>query len=305
MMRLTLAKMMAISLFAVNDVVSSTMMDSISQKIAILGHRDNRRSIRRLNDPRQQKDGALVCQVMVAHVLYEEGAEVTEKDTIHSCLTTGDDEADGASGMVYIMPDDLVETIKDKNIHMEEGPQKIRIEGATAYRTIGSEEDVIIVPTNADVVVMPSERQLKVENVFGTRTVLVLRVSSLDSTNTLDASTLSNRLFGGEGTTLSSVYRDCSWNALNMIAASGNGIVNGVAEIYIDQNTVGAVAETIENAVTKAAEAKVQGFNSVDHVVYCVRHSFCREIIPCRRRELRSRHSLPSRPSVYRCPRVL
>jgi hypothetical protein len=265
-------------LLAMTLVVSSAVVDPTSEQnvaMIIAGQSQGRaKSIRRgRNEHRalkKPKDAPLVCQVMVAHVLYEKGVEKdrNERETVYSCMTTPDEEVDGARGMVYRMGDDLVATIKGKNTG--KGLPKIQIYGATAHRSIGKDQDVIVAPTNADVVVMPSERLLKVENSFGIRTVLALRVSSLDSTNTLTASTISSRLFGGDGTTLSSVYADCSWNALNMIPATGTGITNGVAEIFIDQNTIGASAESVENAITAATEAQLEDLSGIDHIMYCV-----------------------------------
>jgi hypothetical protein len=151
----------------------------------------------------------------------------------------------------------------------------IIIQGAQAERSSGMEEDVVVIPVQSDVYIVstPSERRLDVSHV-GTKTVLALRVTSLDASPSLSASTISSRLFTGVGATISSVYRDCSWNSLNVLPASGAGIVDGVSEIFINQNTVGATAQSFENAVTAAARNQVSNFDDIDHIMYCVSQFF-------------------------------
>jgi len=216
-------------------------------------------------------DGYLVCQLMEAHVMYEEHTAVNHvgdsREIIHNCLTTAAQEDDGASGMVYTLPESIVSAIESENMQTQ---QTIQIVGAQAYRSPDS-DDIIIVSGDSDVVILPGPpvRRLIAKN-FGTNTVLALRVTSLDASVSLNATTMSSRLFSGAGATLSSVYQDCSWNALKLVPAGGQGIIDGVAEIFINQNTIGATPQSLENAVTLAAQAQVPSFDNIDHIMYCV-----------------------------------
>lgn len=216
-------------------------------------------------------DGYLVCQLMEAHVMYEEHTAVNHvgdrREIIHNCLTTAAQEDDGASGMVYTLPESIVSAIDSENMQTQ---QTIQIVGAQAYRSPDS-DDIIIVSGDSEVVILPAPpvRRLIAKN-FGTNTVLALRVTSLDASVSLNATTMSSRLFSGAGATLSSVYQDCSWNALKLVPAGGQGIIDGVAEIFINQNTIGATPQSLENAVTLAAQAQVPSFDNIDHIMYCV-----------------------------------
>ena len=219
----------------------------------------------------------LVCHLMQAHVMYHESTEFEQssgnKGIIHSCLTSSSQESDGEDGMVYLLSDAFVETLGFDAI--QNGTQTIIIQGAQAERSSGLEEDVVVIPVQSNVYVVstPSERRLDVSHV-GTKTVLALRVTSLDASPSLSASTISSRLFTGVGATISSIYRDCSWNSFNVLPASGAGIVDSVSEIFINQNTLGATAQSFENAVTAAARSQVSNFDGIDHIMYCVSQFF-------------------------------
>lgn len=208
-------------------------------------------------------DEYLICQLKEIHIMLKKDNKV-QGEVMHSCLTSPTQEADAAAGMIYALPEAFVQTLDVESI--KTGGKAIEIQGAQAL------DNVIVIPDDANVVVsqIPSNRQL-VTTTFGVKTVLTLRVSSLDATNSLDAATISSRLYTGNGATISSIYHDCSWNSLNLIPATGYGITNGVAEIFINQNTVGETSLlSIENAVTAVAQKQVPNFDSIDHVMYCM-----------------------------------
>ena len=257
-------------------VIFSVTIDSVSTfpTIPAIGsQRQGSKLSKNLTRQLDFNEDYLVCHMMEAHVMYDESKEFEQssenREIIRSCLTSSSQEPDGEAGMVYLLSDAFVESFSFDAI--QNGTQTIIIEGAQAQRSSGMEDDVVVIPVQSDVYVVstPTERRLGVSH-FGTKTVLVLRVTSFDSTSSQSASTISSRLFTGVGTTISSVFRDCSWNSLNVLPASGTGIVDGVAEIFINQNTVGATAQSFENAVTAAARNQVSNFDGIDHVMYCV-----------------------------------
>ena len=83
----------------------------------------------------------------------------------------------------------------------------------------------------------------------GDRRVAVFRVNSADDQPTKSAAELADDIFGvgSDKYNLRSGYRICSGNKLNFIPGEGNGFVDGVLKLYLDQNTTGIRMKTVED----------------------------------------------------------
>jgi Gametolysin peptidase M11 len=93
----------------------------------------------------------------------------------------------------------------------------------------------------------------------GDNIILVLRVNNRGAMPSLTASQLRGRFFG-EGpdkvdVSLKSQMQACSFGQLRYQAAQGDGIVGGIADIYISQN-VGGDVRVLENVVLKQFNAE-------------------------------------------------
>jgi Gametolysin peptidase M11 len=107
----------------------------------------------------------------------------------------------------------------------------------------------------------------------GDNTILVLRVNYRGVKPSLTASQLRGRFFG-EGpdkvnVSLKSQMEACSFGQLRYQAAEGDGIVDGIADIYISQN-VGGDVQVLENVVLKQFHADYEEDfkNSLSNLVF-------------------------------------
>jgi hypothetical protein len=56
---------------------------------------------------------------------------------------------------------------------------------------------------------------------------------------------------------------------MNFIPATGYDTVSGVGSVSINMNVTGANNRDVENAITKAINAKYGSVNDWDHIIYC------------------------------------
>lgn len=205
----------------------------------------------------------------VAQPLYETQQEFR-------CVTTADQEPDGVAEMGYhielpdyIDADDLVR----RRVMGEE--ITLTITKAIKRRARDTEQDVIRLTHNSVVTFTSSptrSRRLGTQSFTGTSNVLVLRISARDSYVSLSSAELSNRFFGtnGDQVTLKSMMNQCSMGKKTFVPATGNQVVNGVLDVYIDMYVSGAARDSLTNIVTQNAEAILGvDINTYDHVAYC------------------------------------
>jgi Gametolysin peptidase M11/Divergent InlB B-repeat domain len=104
-------------------------------------------------------------------------------------------------------------------------------------------------------------------------TVLVLHITALDSHTSASPSELSDSVFGtfGDPVNLASQYNACSYGKKTFLPATGADIVDGVAQITIGINAVGASRTTVMNAATNAANTLLGSLSGqFDHVMYAL-----------------------------------
>lgn len=108
----------------------------------------------------------------------------------------------------------------------------------------------------------------------GRKTVLVVRVSgSTDGLSTsAPAARLSNKFFGtaDDAATMKSQYAACSHGQLTFVPATGDNIVDGVAEVELNIPVAGQSRTTVEAAVEEEAMKKLGDIRRYDHVVFCL-----------------------------------
>ena len=113
----------------------------------------------------------------------------------------------------------------------------------------------------------------------GTSTVLVLRVSAIDTEPSLSGLDMSTKVFGTVSSifnepvgavSMESIYSDCSHNQLRFVPATGTNIVNGVGEVVLDTSIRRQNPFEVENLVAAAANDRFGPINTYDHVIFCM-----------------------------------
>jgi hypothetical protein len=206
---------------------------------------------------------------------------------LHRCNTYSDEEADGATGMAYDLPEWL---LTEYATQFEAQPTtSVRIHGATISRTStkvvsrsnlrsGSSsellpEDKILAEEGSTVEVSDapfrwSDRRHLTKKT-GTSSVLLVRVSTNDGSVSINSDTMSQSFFGDSGTPRAT-YRDCSFGQLHFVPATGDHIENGVVELSLNLNIQEQVMSSLENILSSELRKKIGSFEDVDHVAFCV-----------------------------------
>lgn len=179
-------------------------------------------------------------------------------DSFYSCLTLPNGDSDGEADMTYSLAigpefaDDHSEKVRQGELYgsISKGNHSLHAEKQEAV--VMEDYD------NVQVEFQQGHHRKLTIRTSGTSTVLVLRITSLDSQPSLNASQMSNAAFGtyGKSYTLSSVYENCSHSKLRFTPATGANIVSGVGEVFIDVNVMGSTPFDLENTVTLAANSK-------------------------------------------------
>jgi len=109
---------------------------------------------------------------------------------------------------------------------------------------------------------------------IGTRTVLVVRIVAKDAATNASASLLRDSVFGIDGDVLNlkSQYDACSFGKLKFLPASNDtGIVNGIAEVKINQGVKLRSSCNVLNAAISELEKSINStYTSFDHVMFCI-----------------------------------
>lgn len=116
----------------------------------------------------------------------------------------------------------------------------------------------------------PWFRRRRLTKTQGTSKVLFVRVTTTDASMDIDAATISERVFGSGAGTVASSFGGCSFGNLNMVKATGNGIQNGVVDLFINRKIQGSPIFSLENIITNELNAVVGDVSGFDHVAFCV-----------------------------------
>jgi hypothetical protein len=212
--------------------------------------------------------------------LPEEGNDERADISNWVCETNAEDEQSGTA-LVYEIEGLEQSYFTDQGI--KSGEDSITIDLATKSEGYRNIPYTITVQPGSGVSVNPGQGHSSSSNgrrlspKTGVRKVLVVRVTSPDSTPERTAAELSNDCFGVGGifpdtVQLVSRFKACSGGkflpgpAVNNAAA---GIIDGVVDVTIDINVINVLSKNIvENAARMAAEAKVGALTQWNHVIF-------------------------------------
>lgn len=227
----------------------------------------------------------VICQIKVLDIQYED----RDGEQEYRCIIQSD-ETSVNSDMTYAVDLDK-DSVAAFKTDLDAGKVYATIPRGKVSRKKGTRDQVVAPPgtkiklskgspKNQNIPIRrrrkPSDtsnsRRLTVRKI-GTRTVLVLRVSSADRNLTLTAKELSNRIFGTDGdkVNLLSVYGDCSAGKLKFIPATGPNILNGVGEIVLPQKIGGMNSVDVDNLVVAVGNTMFGELSRLyDHVMLCL-----------------------------------
>jgi hypothetical protein len=213
----------------------------------------------------------LYCQVVVVgeHVIGLLGVES------YRCVTDEGQEGDGQSEMSYELhlPSYFVEAHKAT---LDSGLSTVCIPGGIAIRTPSLiEPDIISIPTGADIHFVEGRMQkLRHLTSVGARSVLVVRVTSRGSSQSLSSATIADSIFGvgGRQFSMTRQFLSCSSSKLVYTPATGSKITNGVMDLFIDKNITN-MGSAIENQLIASARnllgvAKLE--TSFANILFCM-----------------------------------
>jgi len=217
----------------------------------------------------------LFCQIAVVHIMLAGGAAISS----YRCLTDETQEGDGESEMSYSI-DLPAPFVNGNNVTLDSGVSTICIVGGSAIRTEFGKPDYVVIPPNADIHFVASRninRQRRLTQTFGSRTVLVVLVKAPDSLQSNSVRSLANGTFGigGQQYSVASQYSSCSAGKLNFIPASGypTRITNGVINIALPSSINDIYISDLENSMKIAAKVLL-GINDLNnhfsHIMFCM-----------------------------------
>ena len=194
----------------------------------------------------------------------------------YRCLTRETQEGDGESEMSYTLnlPDYFVNANK---VTLDTGVSNICIPGGSAVRNEFSKPDFVVIPSTATIkFVESSSRRVRRLAKTGTRSTLIVRVTSPTESNTESASNLANAAFGigGQQYSMSAQFNSCSAGKLNFVPASGfNDISNGVIELLLEESVTGRNIFDLENPMTIAVKTLLgipDLYSAFSNVIFCM-----------------------------------
>ncbi|CAB9503568.1 expressed unknown protein [Seminavis robusta] len=227
------------------------------------------RSVPRYLRSLQRDDGTIMCKIRVVAAMLD--FENEESSTNHEVLCV---EPNGARGEAYV--------------YVIEGSDSVLVEYANEQVSLTHvivDDQLMTVKVGENVTITRHSRHRNLQELpyaIGTRTVLALRVSFLDTEPSYSAEFLGQTLFGADnGTiTMQSQFEACSFGKLQLTPAQdevhSNGeytIANGVAEITVPRNTteVGLTRWYAERAARAEAERLFGDLElAYDHVLFCM-----------------------------------
>ena len=195
---------------------------------------------------------------------------------VYRCLTRETQEGDGASEMSYTLnlPEAFINANKAK---LDIGVSNICILGGSAIRNELTKPDFVVIPPSASITfVESSARHVRRLAQTGTRTTLIVRVTSPTESVSDTAPILADAAFGtgGQQYSMSAQFNSCSAGKLNFVPASGFGLItNGVMELLLTGGVVGVNIFDLENPMTDAVKTLLgisDLYAAFSNVIFCV-----------------------------------
>jgi len=215
------------------------------------------------------------CLFLEGHLRHTEESQ-QDDEVVYRCMTAAHQEGDNMGAMVYDLPSIILKSLNLSE--MESGISRLSISGAFLHRTDDFHDvDRIIADEDSTVTVYDDQetrRKLAVRT-RGTRNVIVVRVSGLDTEPQLSRSELETRFFDKSLTTFVSQYQRCSNGALNFVPATfqsaKTSISRGVGELTIQRKLIGEVmSPTIENELFVLFQNTFGDVDNYDNILYCL-----------------------------------
>jgi hypothetical protein len=161
------------------------------------------------------------------------------------------------------LPDDF---INKHNADLVQGTLFVTIPGGTI---VGEE---VVVPEDSIITSNPPPQffnnQRRHLSVVGSRSLLVLRISAIDTTPDYSAEEIFDFIFNETKPTLKSQYNKCSAGKLDFLPSQ-----YGVMEVYVNVTATGATSMFIRDAAITAVTTAL-GIASItslaDHVMFCI-----------------------------------
>lgn len=218
------------------------------------------------------KGECLYCTVAVVDVML---ADFQGYES-YRCLTDESQEGDGESEMSYRLNLPSYFISANKGL-LDTGLSTICIKGGSAVRTEFGSPDYVIIPPGANIRVVQSRARQRRLLTTGSRSVLLVRVSTPNETYVDSTAVLANVTFGigGQQTHLASQFSACSAGKLTITAAAGfpNTIVDGVMELKLSSTVKGANVRNLENSLVtmvKDALGVSDLKTTFDNVLFCM-----------------------------------
>jgi len=163
---------------------------------------------------KQAQDASLRCRVVFVDTSYE--GDVTDEEQV-SCVPILEDDSESDDIWDLTLPNDVTE---NNHQALELGTLEVFITGATVVN-----EAVIMAAISVVTVTSSHRRKLVVEDVSGTKTVLVIRVSTVDAEPSASLQDLETTLFDSNRINMSTQYEKCSAGKLQL-TLSATGVID-------------------------------------------------------------------------------
>lgn len=218
---------------------------------------------------RSLQDGDKInCRYVRGDIRYEDGTS----EPFDAC-------EDGKT--LYELPSDMLRGV-DRLRDLHSGRTRLEIQGAKEVSTRAiTETDHIEASGGGSPQVSlydPLERQRDLKSVTsneiisttGRKTVIIVRVTSLDSNVTYTAEELAESTFGFDTVSVATQMERCSNGKLKLLPAKGNHIHGGVGELSLNEETTGVPPKNLQTALREGFEEKFGSEDKYDLVAYCL-----------------------------------
>jgi len=196
------------------------------------------------------------CLYLRSDVQYEDGSS----ENLDACLV---------DTVIYNLPVGLLDTYRSD---LHSGKTRIYMEGARLQKSEGVlQANVVILTRRApNITIYKDIPHTQRSHGFLATTnvkVVAVRVTSKDSSVSLSKQELSAGMFGNQqNVTLASQLHDCSAGAYTITP----GVPGGVAELYIDVNTVGVETKNLETLLRGEFVKHIGSEEDYNHILFCL-----------------------------------
>jgi hypothetical protein len=223
----------------------------------------------------------LVCNVGKLDVQFQE-KHPGKRGDFYMCEMDVTEEPSRKANQMYFLDNLPLDFLKNHKDHLDNGDARICIPNGRANQTSQKIEfSSSALPKylgRREHANQEHHRQL-MNSPTGTHTVLAVVISSTEGETDPIANTtaVAGNLFGvgpmAQTVNVASQYSSCSSGKLQMVAATGNNVVNGVLAVKISTTIAGSNALVLQNALVTATNAAL-GITDIrkaaTHVLFCL-----------------------------------